>query len=92
MEFQRQFNPRALWRRLGATPAVTVFMGVPTMFVLLTRTLQAMPEAARATAAAAAGGLRLTVRDHARSTIPPLAVLREDVTKMIYCIMMGWVS
>ena len=67
VEFQRQFNPRALWRRLGepgasARPRVTVFMGVPTMFVLLTRTLLAMPEAARAEAAAAAGGLRLTVR------------------------------
>jgi malonyl-CoA/methylmalonyl-CoA synthetase len=81
VEFQRQFNPRALWRRLGAEPPITVFMGVPTMFVLLIRTLQAMPEAARATAAAAAGGLRLMVREHASGPISPLAGWHEDVRR-----------
>ena len=42
VEFQRSFTPRGVWTRLrdDAQPPVTIFMGVPTMYVMLMRTLQ----------------------------------------------------
>ena len=58
-------------------PPITVFMGVPTMYVMMLRTLEGMrrsrPEVAAASAAAAAA-LRLTVSGSAACPVP---VMRE---------------
>ena len=75
------FAPRATWQRLreGAErrPPITVFMGVPTMYVMLLRALAAArrrrPEEAAASAAAAAS-LRLAV---CGSAACPEPVMRE---------------
>lgn len=83
-----QFAPRTAWSRLrgefgaddvrvGDRPRITVFMGVPTMYVMMLRSLGGMrrtrPEVAAASAAAAAR-LRLTVSGSAACPVP---VLRE---------------
>ena len=80
------FAPRATWKRLREgterRPPITVFMGVPTMYVMLLRTLAAArrrkPEKAAA-AAAAAASLRLAVCGSAACP-EPVAREWEDAT------------
>jgi len=72
VEFQRRFNPAAIWRRLNETsqPPVTVFMGVPTMYVLMMKKLEGVSAEARASSAAAAARLRLTISGSAAMPVP----------------------
>ena len=75
VEFHRTFTPRGVWARLrdAAQPPVTVFMGVPTMYVMLMRALQGnMAPEARAESIAAASRLRLTVSGSAACPVPVL--------------------
>jgi len=77
------FAPRTTWSRLrdgadgGKKPPITVFMGVPTMYVMLLRALarahEARPREAAASAAAARR-LRLAVSGSAACPVP---VMRE---------------
>lgn len=78
----RGFAPRTTWSRLrdgtdGSKPPVTVFMGVPTMYVMMLRALagaaKARPREAAASAAAARA-LRLAVSGSAACPEP---VMRE---------------
>jgi len=80
VEFQRTFTPRGFWSRLRdeTKPAVTVFMGVPTMYVMLLRTLHGnMPAEARAECIEAASKLRLTVSGSAACPLPILEEWRR---------------
>ena len=78
----RGFAPRTTWSRLrdgadGSKPPVTVFMGVPTMYVMLLRALAGAAEARpreAAASAAAARALRLAVSGSAACPEP---VMRE---------------
>eukprot|EP00241_Pyramimonas_parkeae_P018429 CAMPEP_0114295670 /NCGR_PEP_ID=MMETSP0059-20121206/10838_1 /TAXON_ID=36894 /ORGANISM="Pyramimonas parkeae, Strain CCMP726" /LENGTH=356 /DNA_ID=CAMNT_0001417639 /DNA_START=261 /DNA_END=1327 /DNA_ORIENTATION=- len=56
VELQRTFNPAAIWRRLTASPPITVFMGVPTMYVLLMKKFSSFSEEHQAAARAAGRG------------------------------------
>lgn len=80
VEFQRTFTPRGFWSRLRdeTKPAVTVFMGVPTMYVMLLRTLHGnMPAETRAECIDAASKLRLTVSGSAACPVPILEEWRR---------------
>ena len=78
----RGFAPRTTWSRLrdgadGSKPLVTVFMGVPTMYVMLLRALAGAAERRPREAAAsaeAARRLRLAVSGSAACPVP---VMRE---------------
>jgi malonyl-CoA/methylmalonyl-CoA synthetase len=75
VEFVPKFSPSGLWARLrggaeGTAPPVTVFMGVPTMYVRLLQALESTEPAERAAAAAAAKALRLTVSGSAACPVP----------------------
>jgi len=70
VELQRTFNPAAIWRRLTASPPITVFMGVPTMYVLLMKKFSSFSEEHQAAARAAAGALRLTISGSAACPVP----------------------
>lgn len=73
VEFSPKFSPAGLWARLRAG-GVTVFMGVPTMYVRLLQTFDGMTtEGDRAASAAAASGLRLTVSGSAACPVPLFA-------------------
>ena len=80
VEFQRSFTPRGVWTRLrdDAQPPVTIFMGVPTMYVMLMRTLQGnMSRDVRAASVEAAARLRLTVSGSAACPVPILEEWRR---------------
>lgn len=80
IEFQKQFAPRGVWARLRdpTQPRVTVFMGVPTMYVMLLRALQGnLSEEARAASIEAASKLRLTVSGSAACPVPILEEWRK---------------
>jgi malonyl-CoA/methylmalonyl-CoA synthetase len=80
VEFQKQFAPRAVWARLrdSTQPPATVFMGVPTMYVMLLRALQGNLSAeARAASIDAASKLRLTVSGSAACPVPILEEWRK---------------
>jgi len=80
VEFQRSFTPRGVWARLrdDAQPPVTIFMGVPTMYVMLMRTLQGnTPRDVRAASVEAASRLRLTVSGSAACPVPVLEEWRR---------------
>ncbi len=85
VEFVPKFSPTGLWARLragvdGAAPPVTVFMGVPTMYVRLLQALEAMEAPAEREAAGKAGAsLRLTVSGSAACPVP-LMTSWEKVT------------
>ena len=79
----RGFAPRTTWSRLrdgadgGKKPPITVFMGVPTMYVMLLRALAGAAEARPREAAASADAarrLRLAVSGSAACPVP---VMRE---------------
>lgn len=83
VEFMPKFSPSGLWARLRQghaapgggdaqqQPPVTVFMGVPTMYVRLLQALDAMPPGAdRDASVAAARALRLTVSGSAACPVP----------------------
>ena len=78
----RGFAPRTTWSRLragadGSKPLVSVFMGVPTMYVMLLRALAGAAEARPREAAASADAarrLRLAVSGSAACPVP---VMRE---------------
>ncbi len=79
VEFVPKFSPSGLWARLragadGSAPPVTVFMGVPTMYVRLLQALDGMEAPAERSACAAAGAaLRLTVSGSAACPVPVMA-------------------
>lgn len=76
VEFSQKFSPSGLWSRLragvaGSAPPVSVFMGVPTMYVRLLQALDGLgPGAEKEAAAAAAAALRLTVSGSAACPVP----------------------
>jgi len=78
VEFMPKFSPSGLWARLRqghsggeGQPPVSVFMGVPTMYVRLLQALDSMPAGAdRDAAVAAARALRLTVSGSAACPVP----------------------
>jgi len=75
VEFQRTFTPRGVWARLRdkTRPPITVFMGVPTMYVMLMRALHGnMTPDVRAESIKAASALRLTVSGSAACPVPVL--------------------
>ena len=80
VEFQRTFTPRGVWARLRdeSKPPVTVFMGVPTMYVMLMRALHgSMAPDARLASINAASKLRLTVSGSAACPVPVLEEWRK---------------
>ena len=80
VEFQKQFAPRAVWARLrdSTQPPATIFMGVPTMYVMLLRALQGNLSAeARAASIDAVSRLRLTVSGSAACPVPILEEWRK---------------
>ena len=76
VEFVPKFSPSGMWSRLragagGQQPPVTVFMGVPTMYVRLLQAADSTPAGPeKEAAAAAAAALRLTVSGSAACPVP----------------------
>ena len=75
VEFLKKFSPTTIWKRLvlgsnGSAKPITVYMGVPTMYVRLLQAYEAMPEEEQAVSRAAAGALRLTVSGSAACPVP----------------------
>jgi len=75
LEFLPKFSPTTIWRRMvaghnGSATPITVYMGVPTMYVRLLQAYAAMPDEEKAAAKAAAGALRLTVSGSAACPVP----------------------
>jgi malonyl-CoA/methylmalonyl-CoA synthetase len=81
VEFGEGFSPRRFWSRTrdASEPRITVFMGVPTMYVMLLRTLTALDRTpgARETAIEAVKALRLTVSGSAACPVPTQTAWRE---------------
>lgn len=75
VEFLPKFSPTSIWNRLidgyeGRAPPLTLFMGVPTMYVRLLQAYDAYDEATQARCRAAASALRLAVSGSAACPVP----------------------
>ncbi|KAK3242473.1 hypothetical protein CYMTET_47838 [Cymbomonas tetramitiformis] len=74
VEFMPSFSPGEVWKRLmRQVNPVTVFMGVPTMYVILMRKFEGLGAEAQRQAAAAAAALRLTVSGSAACPVSVMA-------------------
>lgn len=78
VEFLPSFSPAEVWKRLmRRVNPVTVFMGVPTMYVMLMRKYQDLDAEAQQRGAAAAAALRLTVSGSAACPVPVMTGWEE---------------